>query len=96
MQAFCEIFMHWPPHLKSRPPRQEDSPFGHVLGYMFKVETNSRGTLHTHGNIIQPFLQPRRLESVFSDPCMRIQLLDFLEHIACHHAGNGCTNSRSN
>lgn len=39
LQAFCAVYMHWPVDVQERPHRQEDSPFGHVLGYMFKVCT---------------------------------------------------------
>jgi hypothetical protein len=50
-----------------------------------QFKTNSRGTLHAHGNIMQPFLQPGRLERVLADQAHRAQLLDFLDYTTSHH-----------
>lgn len=50
-----------------------------------QFETNGRGTLHAHGVIVQPFLQPGRLEAIVADDMARSRLFRFLEQTAAQH-----------
>jgi len=79
--GFIEVFLGWAEGAKQQT--NPDCIFGRVTGWLFKVEITKRGFLRAHGNIIQPFLQPDNVASLFATEEGKLSLGNFLESVMC-------------
>jgi hypothetical protein len=81
LAAFCATFLGWPlGEARQRPGRWL---FGRVKAYAFKYETGGRGTLHTHGPIIQPQLQAAQLHQYLATPSGQQYIVAALDRMIC-------------
>lgn len=93
LRAFCDVFLGWPPGAEQQ--QTADCAFGTVTAYIFKHETSSRGALHSHSIIVQPFLQPDQLETLATDDNLRHAALQMMDSMICQRLSPGAHRTRS-
>ncbi|GLC39980.1 hypothetical protein PLESTF_001816800 [Pleodorina starrii] len=81
ISAVCDVLLGWPPGAAKQA--NSDCPFGHVLAWFFKYESNQAGDLHAHGCIWQAELASPRLHDVLAADDTARRLTSFLENLSC-------------
>lgn len=81
MAAFVDVFLGWP--MGSKRQVNAACLFGLILALYLKYEDSGRGSLHGHGQALQPVLQATRLREIFEQSEeMQQRLFEFMESFA--------------
>ena len=80
--AFADHLLHFPLGAQQQEQRDVPCPFGRVAAWYLKYESADRTSIHGHGSVCQPDLQPEALSQLLRSPATAARIFTFVEQLS--------------